>query len=82
MAWLAIVAVITSIISAYFYLRVVFYSFMFDSPESTKIHIPAFAAAAVVIGVLITLLLGVYPEPVIELARDAVFSTVQVLAGS
>jgi NADH:ubiquinone oxidoreductase subunit 4 (subunit M) len=55
---------------------------MFDSPESTKIRIPAFAAAAVVIGVLITFLLGVYPEPVIELAREAVFSTVQVLAGS
>lgn len=81
MTWLAIVAVITSIISAYFYLRVVYYSFMFDSPDSTQIRIPAFAAAAVIIGVLITFLLGVYPNPVIELAREAVFSSVQVLAG-
>ena len=35
---------------------------------------------AVSIAVVVTLLLGLFPDPWLELTRDAVFSTVQALA--
>jgi NADH-quinone oxidoreductase subunit N len=79
MTWLAIIAVITSVISAYFYLRVVFYSFMYDG-EGEVIVKPAIAVA-VVVALVFTFLLGVYPDPFFEAAREAVFSGAQVLAG-
>jgi NADH-quinone oxidoreductase subunit N len=81
MNWLAIVGVITSVVSGYFYLRVVFYSFMYDSVEQTKIRPALGAAVAVVVAVLITFLLGVYPNPVFEAARAAVFSSAEMVAG-
>ena len=79
MTWLAIIAVITSVISAYFYLRVVFYSFMYDG-EGEVVVKPAIAAA-VVVALVLTFLLGVYPDPFFQAAREAVFSGAQVLAG-
>jgi NADH-quinone oxidoreductase subunit N len=79
MTWLAVIAVITSVVSAYFYLRVVFYSFMYDG-EGEVVVKPAIAAA-VVVALVLTFLLGVYPEPFFDAAREAVFSGTQVLAG-
>ena len=79
MTWLAVVAVVTSVISAYFYLRVVYYSFMYDG-EGEVVVKPAIAAA-VVIAVVVTFLLGVFPDPFFEAAREAVFSGAQALAG-
>jgi len=79
MVWLAIIAVITSVISAYFYLRLVFYSFMFDG-EGVVTAKPALVAA-VVVAVALTFLLGVYPGPFFDAAREAVFSGAQALAG-
>lgn len=81
LVWLTIIAVVTSVVSAYYYLRVVYYSFMFDSEDQAVIHIPAAAAVAVLIGLVVTFLLGIYPDPIFEVTRNAVFSGVQALAG-
>jgi NADH-quinone oxidoreductase subunit N len=79
MVWLAVVGVITSVVSAYFYLRVVYYSFMYDGEGALAVR-PA-AALAVAVAVVATFLLGIFPGPLFELARDAVFASAQVLAG-
>ncbi|MFN2188986.1 MAG: NADH-quinone oxidoreductase subunit N [Candidatus Promineifilaceae bacterium] len=79
LVWLTIIGVLTSIVSAYFYLRVVFYSFMFDG-EGEVIIKPA-AAIAVAAAVVATFLLGIFPTPWMDFAREAVFSTVQTIAG-
>jgi NADH-quinone oxidoreductase subunit N len=79
MAWLAVIAVITSVVSGYYYLRLVFYSFMYDGEGEVSVK-PAIAAA-VAIAVVLTFLLGVYPSPFFDAARQAVFSGVQALAG-
>ncbi len=79
MTWLAIIAVITSVISAYFYLRVVFYSFMYEGEG--KVVVKPAIAAAVAVALVLTFLLGIYPDPFIEAAREAVFSGTQALAG-
>ena len=81
MVWLAIIGVITSVVSGYYYLRVVFYSFMYESEDKSLIRPATGAAVAIVIAVVVTFLLGVYPNPVIEAAREAVFSSVQIVAG-
>jgi NADH-quinone oxidoreductase subunit N len=77
--WLAIVGVVTSVISGYFYLRIVYLAFMYEG-EGEVVTPPALASA-VVVTALVTLLLGVMPGPWFELAREAVFTSVQALAG-
>jgi NADH-quinone oxidoreductase subunit N len=78
LAWLAVVAVFTSVVSAYFYLRIVYHSFMFEG-EGVVVVKPAITVA-VSVAVVVTLVLGLFPDPWLELTRDAVFSTVQALA--
>jgi NADH-quinone oxidoreductase subunit N len=79
MVWLAIVGVLTSIVSAYFYLRPVFYAFMFDGEGEVSVR-PA-TTIALAITAAATIILGIYPGPILELAREAVFSSAQLLAG-
>jgi NADH-quinone oxidoreductase subunit N len=78
LAWLAIVAVLTSVVSAYFYLRIVYHSFMFEGEGQVDVK-PA-VKIAITVAVVVTLILGLFPDPWLELTRDAVFSTVQALA--
>jgi NADH-quinone oxidoreductase subunit N len=77
--WLAIVGVITSVVSGYFYLRIVYLAFMYEGEG--EVAAPPALASAVVVTALATLLLGVLPGPWFELAREAVFTSVQALAG-
>ena len=80
LAWLAIVGVINSVISAYYYLRVVVYMYMRPAPGPAEVPGAAemtvspalqvglgLAAAAVVV-------LGLWPGPMLELARIAAAS--------
>jgi NADH-quinone oxidoreductase subunit N len=70
---LVVVAVISSAIAAFFYLRIIILMFFADPPEDgPTVAIPGWATtAALTISVGITLFLGVFPEPVLKLARDA-----------
>jgi len=70
--WLAIVGAVTSVISAYFYLRVVFYSFMFDGEGEVTVHAPVKVVLAIT--VFGTLLLGLLPSGLIELAQKTLAS--------
>jgi NADH-quinone oxidoreductase subunit N len=71
--WLVIFGVITSMLIAFPYLRVVVMLWFSEPGESTPtVSIPGFlTSAALAIGVLATLLLGVVPAPLIDLSRDA-----------
>ena len=79
LVWLVIAGVLTSIVSAYFYLRPVFYAFMFDGEGEVSVR-PA-TTIALAITAAATIILGVYPGPVLDLAREAVFSTSTLIAG-
>ena len=78
--WLALVGVVTSVISGYFYLRLVYLSFMYDG-EGEVVAPPALN---VVVGVtvLATLVLGLLPGPWLRAAQQAVLQGAQLLAGS
>ena len=71
--WLVIVGVLTSMILAFPYLRVVVMMWLSEPGESTPtVSIPgALTSAALMIGVLVTLILGVSPTPVLDLAQQA-----------
>jgi len=74
LTWLAIVAVIMSTVSAFYYLRVVWYLF-FREPEGAVVELePSEAGAtwAVTLSALGVLLVGLYPEPLIRFAQEAI----------
>ena len=68
-----IAGVVTSMILAFPYLRVVVMMWLSEPGESTPtVAIPgAFTSAALMVGVLATLLLGVVPTPILDLANEA-----------
>ena len=76
-AWLAVAGVINSVISAYYYLRVVKIMFLSDKSSESEILRPSFGgSAAVLITALSTFIFGIYPTPIIELAQNAIQSIV------
>lgn len=81
--WLAIVGVVTSVVSGYFYLRIVFLSFMFEPEGQEQAPVSNWRSlnTAVALTVIVTIILGVLPGSWFDLARDAVFASVQALAG-
>ncbi|MEV0896552.1 NADH-quinone oxidoreductase subunit NuoN [Actinoplanes sp. NPDC049802] len=72
-SWLVIFGVITSMLLAFPYLRVVVLMWLSEPGESTPaVSIPGFLTSAVLgIGVIVTVALGVVPAPLIDLTREA-----------
>ena len=71
--WLVVFGVISSMLLAFPYLRVVVLLWLSEPGESTPtVSIPGFlTSAALIIGVVATFALGVVPAPLIDLTRDA-----------
>jgi NADH-quinone oxidoreductase subunit N len=74
--WLAIIGVINSAVSVYYYLRVIVVMYMKDSTTEEFPYVPISPAAASVILIAVcgVLLLGVEPEALITLARRSALS--------
>jgi NADH-quinone oxidoreductase subunit N len=74
---LVVIALLSSAVAAFFYLRIVVMMYFADPPtESPTIAIPGWAASvALTVGIVVTIVLGVFPQPVIDLASKAAFFT-------
>ncbi|HET6781215.1 MAG TPA: NADH-quinone oxidoreductase subunit N [bacterium] len=70
--WLAIVGVVNSIISLYYYAGVIRAMYIMPAPSTVPMDEPAGLQVALGITGLGTLLIGLYPQPIIDLARSAV----------
>ncbi len=70
---LVVVGVVASIVTAFFYARVVVLMFFSEAPpDGPTVSVPsAYTAGAIALGVAVTLVLGVLPSPVLDLAGDA-----------
>jgi NADH-quinone oxidoreductase subunit N len=70
---LVVIAVVSSAIAAFFYLRIIILMFFADPPEDgPTVAIPGWATTiALTISVGVTLVLGVFPQPVLDLATNA-----------
>jgi NADH-quinone oxidoreductase subunit N len=69
---LAVIAVLNAAISLYFYLRIVVVMFMRDATEKTGLVYSPGVLAALGVAFLFTIWIGVYPDPFISMARQAV----------
>lgn len=62
LTWLAILGVLSSVISVYFYIRVVVVMYFRDSVEDFKIYISPFSLTAVIITALLIIVFGILPD--------------------
>lgn len=71
--WLVMVGVVASLIAAFFYVRVIVLMFFSEPTEETaSVVVPsAFTTIALAAGATVTLVLGIVPQPVIELVNNA-----------
>jgi NADH-quinone oxidoreductase subunit N len=67
--WLAVLGVVNSAISLYYYLRVVVFMFMKNEATGSQPVLTPALAFALVFALFATLALGVYPQPLFELAE-------------
>ena len=70
-AWLAVVAVLNSVVSLYYYVRVVVSMYM-AAPDGAELRpVPVGVYAVIGVSAVFTLVIGLYPEPFIRLAQAA-----------
>ena len=69
---LAVIAVLNAAISIYFYLRIVVSMFMRDATEKTGLTFAPGLNMALGVAIIFTMLIGIYPDPFIALAKHAV----------
>ncbi len=73
-AWgLAIVGVLTSVLGAYYYLRVVVAMYMRPAEADEPASTPTTVAVAIVLAAVLVVVIGVTPDPLTAWARAAVF---------
>jgi NADH-quinone oxidoreductase subunit N len=71
--WVAVVAMLTAVVSAFMYLRIVATMYFGEAPEGASApRVPPATALALTLSVLGVVLLGVVPGPVSSWANDAV----------
>ena len=70
--WLAIIGVLTSVVSVFFYLRIVVMMYMSEGTESRRPVVSATAMVALALATLAVLYLGVLPTRILDLARDSI----------
>jgi NADH-quinone oxidoreductase subunit N len=69
---LAIIGVLTSVVSVFYYLRIVVMMYMTEGPETVRPRVPAAAMAALALATLAVFYLGVLPTQVLDLALNSI----------
>jgi len=71
--WLVIVAVVASVIAAFFYVRVIVLMYFADpTPDTASVVIPSgFTTVSLAAGATLTVALGVVPQPVLDIIANA-----------
>jgi NADH-quinone oxidoreductase subunit N len=70
--YLAIIAVVNSVISVVYYFNIVRQMFFLPPPTEERLSLPRFPLAAVIISVVVIFIIGLYPQPFINLAGQSV----------
>ena len=67
--WLAVIGVLNSAVSLYYYIRIVVYMMLKNEPSGSEPRQSPSLGFAMAVAVVGTLLLGIYPQPLFEFAR-------------
>jgi NADH-quinone oxidoreductase subunit N len=70
--WLAIIGVLTSVVSVFFYLRIVVMMYMTEGVDIVRPRVPAAAMAGLALATLAVLYLGVLPTRILDLALASI----------
>jgi len=70
--WLAILGVLTSVVSVFFYLRIVVMMYFTEGAEVHRPRVPATAVAGLALAVIAVFYLGMLPARVLQLALDSI----------
>jgi len=77
--WLAIAAMVTAVVSAFLYLRIVLSMYLGRAAEDAPpIRVPRAAAVAIVVALIVTVGFGVVPGELDSITRDAIPQLVAV----
>ncbi|MEO8033186.1 MAG: proton-conducting transporter membrane subunit, partial [Acidobacteriota bacterium] len=75
---IALIGILTSIVSVYYYLRVVYFLYMKETPEAyVAMDADIFTVGGLAISVIGILLLGLYPTPLFDMAGRAAAALLQ-----
>ncbi|MEP6592575.1 MAG: NADH-quinone oxidoreductase subunit N [Acidobacteriota bacterium] len=70
--WLAIIGVLTSVVSVFFYLRIVVMMYMTEGTDAPRPRVAATALAGLALAVIAVLYLGVLPTRALDLALESI----------
>jgi NADH-quinone oxidoreductase subunit N len=70
--WLAIIGVLTSVVSVFFYLRIVVMMYMTEGPETVRPTVSAAATAGLALATAAVFYLGILPSRVLNMALDSI----------
>jgi NADH-quinone oxidoreductase subunit N len=70
--WLAIIGVLTSVVSVFFYLRIVVMMYMTEGSDAPRPPVPGVAMAGLALAMAAVLYLGVLPTRIIDLALESI----------
>ena len=68
---LAVIAALNVVVGLYYYMRIVVAMFINESTEKTGLALSPGLVTVLAIALILTLFIGVYPDPFIEMARNA-----------
>ena len=80
MAWLAVLGLIGSAISAYFYLRVVMVMYMKEPSGETQLVPSGGVVMALAITIVAVLGFGIFPSPLLDYTQEAVLQISNAMA--
>ena len=72
--WLAVIGVLNSAVSLYYYLRVMVYMYFRDPTEDYAwVSMPVGVLATIILAIIGSLYLGILPNEVMAMAKTAIF---------
>ena len=77
--WLAVAGVLNSALSLYYYARVIKNMYMEKGPEE-RVTVPKMTGVAILIALIMTIVLGIYFDAVVELCQEAAGSLLQAVS--
>jgi NADH-quinone oxidoreductase subunit N len=74
LAWLAVVGVVNSAVSLYFYARIVVMMYMRPPADEARFSASFPERLAIAFCLVFTLLFGLYPQPIVDLSRRSILA--------
>ncbi|HDP96631.1 MAG TPA: NADH-quinone oxidoreductase subunit N [Euryarchaeota archaeon] len=71
LVWLAIAGILNSALSLFYYARIIKSMYIHNPQSQDRIKVPPLIQAAIVIAMIVTVFIGLYPEPFLEGALEA-----------